>query len=370
MTEPDSAVVAVCQVDGVAARRDRSVVRDAVDRAVALGAGLVVLPELAACGGVFARPEEARAAAESVDGPTVALLADLSARHACVVVAGFAETADGSGCTTRRCCSDRGAVLATYRKAHLWGAEKQAFDPGRERPPVVRTSAGRVGLMVCYDLEFPEWVRLAAEGGAEILAVPANWPLRGEGDPQRPFEVVKAQAAAVTYRVNVAVADRCGVEKGIDWYGGSLVCDVDGTLLAGPACARERTVPVRRDRRSSWRRSTSQRPGTSGWVPTTTPSQTGGPSSTDGRRPLLGTPDRRLSGPPLSGGLIVHPHRRTPRALATVTGAGAVALSVALSVAPVASSAAPYTTKTPISRGTGGAVARWTRRPPGSGSAC
>jgi 5-aminopentanamidase len=133
---------------------------------------------------------------------------------------------------------DSGSLVATYRKAHLWGAEKQAFEPGGRPPPVVRTSAGRVGVMVCYDLEFPEWVRLAAEGGAEVLAVPANWPLRAEGDPQRPFEVVKAQAAAVTYRVNVAVADRCGVERGIDWYGGSLVCDVDGTLLAGPACAR------------------------------------------------------------------------------------------------------------------------------------
>ena len=91
--------------------------------------------------------------------------------------------------------------------------------------------------MVCYDLEFPEWVRSAAENGAEVIAVPVNWPLRAEGDPQRPFEVVKAQAAAVTYRVNVAVADRCGVERGVDWYGGSLVCDVDGNLLAGPAFA-------------------------------------------------------------------------------------------------------------------------------------
>jgi 5-aminopentanamidase len=71
-----------------------------------------------------------------------------------------------------------------------------------------------------------------------VVAVPVNWPLRAEGDPQRPFEVVKAQAAAVTYRVNIAVADRCGVEAGIDWYGGSMVCDVNGNLVVGPACAR------------------------------------------------------------------------------------------------------------------------------------
>ena len=237
MTEPEGITVAVCQVDGVAARRDPAVLGDAVARAAARGARLVVLPELAACGGVHTSSDGARAAAEPLDGPTVALLAEASARHGCVVVAGLAETGEGERVHNAAVVLDRGTLVAAYRKVHLWGPEKDAFDPGGGPPPVVRTSAGRVGVMVCYDLEFPEWVRLSAEAGAELLAVPVNWPLRDEGDPQRPFEVVKAQAAAVTYRVNIAVADRCGVEAGVDWYGGSLVCDVDGNLLAGPACA-------------------------------------------------------------------------------------------------------------------------------------
>ncbi len=234
---PHHVRLAVCQVDGVAARADRSVLRAAVAQAVRGGARLIVLPELAACGGVITSREQARAAAEPLDGPTVALCAELSAEHDCVVVVGLAESGQGDAVHNTAVVLDRGVVVATYRKVHLWGAEKDAFEPGSERPPVVRTSAGRLGVMVCYDLEFPEWVRLAAEAGAEVVVVPANWPLRPDGDPQRPFEVIKAQAAAVTYRVNVAVADRCGVEDGIDWYGGSLVCDVDGTLLAGPACA-------------------------------------------------------------------------------------------------------------------------------------
>lgn len=234
---PTHVQLAVCQVDGVAARADRSVLRDIVGEAARGGARLVVLPELTACGGVITATEQARAAAEPLDGPTVALCADLSAEHGCVVVVGLAETGKRGAVHNTAVVLDGGAVVATYRKVHLWGAEKEAFQPGTDRPPVVQTSAGRVGVMICYDLEFPEWVRLAAEAGAEVVVVPANWPLRTEGDPQRPFEVVKAQAAAVTYRVNIAVADRCGAEDGIDWYGGSLVCDVDGTLLAGPACA-------------------------------------------------------------------------------------------------------------------------------------
>jgi predicted amidohydrolase len=237
MTEPERVTVAVCQVDGVAARGDSAVLGDAITRAAARGARVVVLPELAACGGVHTSLEHARAAAEPLDGPTVALLAEASARHGCVVVAGLAESGEEGRVHNSAVVLDRGALVAAYRKVHLWGSEKDAFDPGSDTPPVVSTSAGRVGVMVCYDLEFPEWVRLAAEAGAELLAVPVNWPLRAEGDPQRPFEVVKAQAAAVTYRVNIAVADRCGVEAGVDWYGGSLVCDVDGNLVAGPACA-------------------------------------------------------------------------------------------------------------------------------------
>ena len=232
----DSVLVAVCQVDGVAAREDRTVLSRTVAEAASGGARLVVLPELAACGGVITTPEQARAAAEPLDGPTVALCAGLSAEHGCVVVVGLAEAGPGEVVHNTAVVLDRGVLVSAYRKVHLWGLEKHAFEPGRLRPAVVPTSAGRVGVMVCYDLEFPEWVRLAAEAGAEVLAVPANWPLRPEGDPQRPFEVVKAQAAAVTYRVNVAVADRCGAEAGVDWYGGSLVCDVDGNLVAGPAC--------------------------------------------------------------------------------------------------------------------------------------
>lgn len=234
--DPDRVVVAVCQIDGLAAREDRRVLRDTVGEAVALGARLVVLPELAACGGVITTRDGARAAAEPLDGATVALCAEVSAAHGCVVVVGLAEAGAGGAVYNTAVVVDSGTLVASYRKVHLWGAEKRAFEPGDQPPPVVLTTGGRIGVMVCYDLEFPEWVRLVAEAGAEVLAVPANWPLRPGGDPQRPFEVVKAQAAAVTYRVNVAVADRCGVEAGVGWYGGSLVCDVDGDVLVGPAC--------------------------------------------------------------------------------------------------------------------------------------
>ncbi len=56
---------------------------------------------------------------------------------------------------------DHGQVRATYRKAHLWDRESEFFSRGHEGPPVVDTSLGRVAMMICYDVEFPEWTRMA-----------------------------------------------------------------------------------------------------------------------------------------------------------------------------------------------------------------
>lgn len=234
---PDRVTVAACQIDVPAVRQDPSVLRSTILRAVDRGARLVVLPELTACAGILRTPAEARAVAEPLDGPTVRSLQEASAATGCVVVAGLAEQGDDAVVHNSAVVLDAGRLVGVYRKVHPWGAERDAFDLGDAPPLVVDTSAGRVGVMVCYDLEFPEWVRLAAQDGAEVLAVPANWPLRDTGHRTDPFEVVKARAAAATYRLNVVVADRCGLEQGVDWYGASLVADVDGRLLAGPACA-------------------------------------------------------------------------------------------------------------------------------------
>jgi 2,6-dihydroxypseudooxynicotine hydrolase len=124
-----------------------------------------------------------------------------------------------------------------YRKAHLWDTEKLVFTPGDAAPPVVDTEVGRVGLMVCYDLEFPEWTRLAALDGADLIAAPVNWPGYAWEEGERPAEVVKAQATAAANGVFVAVADRCGTERGVSWVSGSLIASPDGYILGGPVLA-------------------------------------------------------------------------------------------------------------------------------------
>lgn len=228
-----AAVQLSADVDGP---RDEAALAAAVAEAANAGARLVVLPELALAGSCFADADEARSRAEPADGPTVGLLRQLSRELDIVVVAGFPLAAETST-HNAAVIVDRGDVLGIYRKVHLWDGERRGFTPGSEPPLVVDTHLGRVGVMVCYDLEFPEWARMAAQAGAQLLAVPVNWPLLPRPDGVPAIEVAKAQAVAAAYGVHVVVADRCGLERGVSWVGGSLVCDRTGYLLAGPATA-------------------------------------------------------------------------------------------------------------------------------------
>jgi predicted amidohydrolase len=215
----------------------------AVTAAAGAGAELIVLPELSDSGYVFASAAEARTLAAPADGnPTLRRWQQLAARHRAVIVGGFCELAAGDVLYNSAALVDAGGTRAVYRKAHLWDAEKLVFTPGAAPPPVVGLPFGQVGMMICYDLEFPEWVRLAALAGAQLIAAPVNWPAAPCPPGERPAEVVKAQADAAVNRVFVAVADRCAAERGVDWVGGSLIAGPDGYPLAGPAVAGEPAV--------------------------------------------------------------------------------------------------------------------------------
>ena len=229
--------VAACQVSlrigEIEANRAASAA--AVAQAAAAGARIVVLPELAPSGYVFASAAEARGLAEPADGPTAALWAGLAAEHGLVIAGGFAELGGDGLLYNSALLADPGGVRAVYRKAHLWDAEADVFTPGDQPPPVVATDAGSIAVMICYDVEFPEWVRLPALAGADLLAVPTNWPAEPVPAGERPMVTANVQVAAFTNRMFVAAACRCGDERGVSWTGGSVIAGPDGYPLAGPA---------------------------------------------------------------------------------------------------------------------------------------
>jgi 5-aminopentanamidase len=217
---------------------NRATAAGAVRDAAAQGARLVVLPELSDSGYVFTGPDEARGlATRAADSPTLRQWRDLAAAHGCAVVGGFCELGDDGLLYNSAALVDESGTRAVYRKAHLWDREKLIFTPGTDAPPVVSLPYGQVAVMICYDLEFPEWARLAALDGADLIAAPVNWPAAPCPAGERPAEVTKVQADASVNGVYVVVADRCGVERGVDWISGTLIAGPEGYLLAGPVLA-------------------------------------------------------------------------------------------------------------------------------------
>jgi 5-aminopentanamidase len=227
-------VVAACQLAPTfgdpAANRERTAT--AVEEAVSLGAELVVLPELVSSGYAFEDAAEARRSAEDADGETIAVWSRLAAEHAIVLVAGFCERAADDVFNSAAVIDPTG-LRAVYRKVHLWERERLVFSAGDGAPPLVETAVGRISTMVCYDLEFPEWVRIPALAGAQLLVAPVNWPASPAPEGQRPAEVVRVQADAGVNRMPVVACDRVGDERGVSWVGGTVLTDADGWVLAG-----------------------------------------------------------------------------------------------------------------------------------------
>lgn len=187
---------------------------------------LLVLPELATSG-YSLTAEEASETSMSKDDARIADLAEMASSLHLTTVFGFCET-DGSRLFNCAAVLVPGKRANFYRKLHLWDSEKLLFSPGDRFPPIVSTPFGNLGVAICYDLEFPEMPRKLALNGAEIIAVPTNWPQRKRPSGERPHEVIHAMAAAQASAIAVACCDRSGMERGVSWTDGSAIVGQDG----------------------------------------------------------------------------------------------------------------------------------------------
>ena len=234
--------VACCQIEPDVGNPEANAghARAALTAAIDRGAQIIVLPELCNSGYVFQSTAEALAAAVPADGALLAGWVQEAARGDAVVIGGFCELGEDGEIFNSSAILDRDGVIAVYRKLHLWDQEQRWFARGRQPAPVVQTRHGRIGLGVCYDIEFPELTRGLALGGADLIALPTNWPLE-QRDP--PMLRSLAMTTAYLNRVFVAVCDRAGSERGLDFQGGSVIAAPDGTVLAAArAGASEETL--------------------------------------------------------------------------------------------------------------------------------
>jgi len=158
----DQTVIAVAQLAIAIGEPDanRKAAAAAVAEAAAAGARLVVLPELCDSGYVFgddatqASAEAGALASPADDSVTLRQWRALAAEHDLVIVGGFCERGADGRLFNSAAVVDASGTRVVYRKAHLWDKEKLVFTPGDAPPPVIDTAIGRIGVMICYDLEF------------------------------------------------------------------------------------------------------------------------------------------------------------------------------------------------------------------------
>lgn len=234
---------------GANRKRIAAEVRTAADE----GAHIIVFPELAASGYTVASGwSDVAANAVPSDSEMITEWADLANELNVILVAGYAEYGtDGKVYNSAMMVTPSGD-LTNYRKAHLWDQETLHLTPGNELPPVVDTSFGRIGVLICYDLEFPELVRGMAIRGADLICAPANWPLFPRPEAERPSEIVKVQANASVNRIAIAVCDRAGNNDSNNWVGGSAIVTPDGfpvnSLILGVAGSVTAQIDLSRSR--------------------------------------------------------------------------------------------------------------------------
>jgi len=188
-------------------------------------ADLVVLPELWLQG--YTLPGIDAIALDPDDEPVHRLRA-AAAAHGTAVVVGLAERLEGAPPANAVLCIDRdGALAGAYRKVNLFGPEEVEHFTRGDRYTVVRLCGLRMGLLICFDLEFPEPARALAVAGAEVLVtVSANMT-----PYQREHELFARSRAAENRRPLVYV-NRVGVESGLTFVGRSCIVDAGGEVVA------------------------------------------------------------------------------------------------------------------------------------------
>ena len=206
-----------------------------VRRAASLGARLIVLPEK----WPYIHGPRLLEGAEPLDGPSIGAARAWARDLGVAIVAGsVVERVDGEGRArnTSVLVGPDGAVAAVYRKIHMFDVdvggvsyrESRATAAGDE--VVVARALGRVvGMSVCYDLRFPELYRRLADGGAEIIVVPAAFTSVTGRDHWEPL----LRARAIENQAFVIAAGQHGRhDDGTESHGRSMVVDPWGVVLA------------------------------------------------------------------------------------------------------------------------------------------
>lgn len=199
----------------------------AATEAAEAGAKLLITPELCITG--YGGAEAIPPLAEPADGAIVAQLGEIAQANGLAIVAGFAER-DGDTVYNSAVFTDGRSPPSVYRKSNLYGDyEHSLFTPEQPATCLVRFGGITFGMLICYDVEFPENVRRLAVAGADMVLVPTALPRGASGS----FIAGKMiQVRAFENQVFVAYINHTGQDERFGFAGLSRIAAPDGSLLA------------------------------------------------------------------------------------------------------------------------------------------
>jgi len=235
----DKVIIATVQTDPKIMRNSENLERMILEiRAAAKnGANLIVFPECALPGYVFSSREEAIPFMESIPGTSTDRLSACCRELGVYVIYGLLERADDK-CYNAAVLVGPEGLIGKYRKNHLPFLGVDRFiDAGNEPLQVYKTPIGNIGINICYDCTFPESARIMALLGADIIALPTNWP---EGREKIINYVVNTRA--YENRVHLVAADRVGNERGARFLGRSKIVSASGDTLVEASGDNEETI--------------------------------------------------------------------------------------------------------------------------------
>jgi len=225
------------------------------------GAQLLLFPE-ASLTGYNNTTDVNQRIAQAADGETAQAIAEVSKSNGIAIAYGFAEKHGDRIYNSAQLIDANGQAQTLYRKTHLWGEQDRTlFSQGDDLVPVVEWNGWKIGMLICYDIEFPENVRRLALEGAELILTPTALM-----SPWTTVADLIVPARACESQLYIAYANFCGAEYEQQYVGHSCIAGPDGSNLAKASdketmlvatlkksriASMRSAVPYHRDRRPS-----------------------------------------------------------------------------------------------------------------------
>jgi len=200
--------------------------------AAANGATILLLPEMY-LSGYNIGPQAALAQAMTPESLTPAQ--NIAKANNIALVFGYPELTGGLVANAAVMIGPDGGILLNYRKTHLFGdLDREMFKSVGDRLSVIDFNGYKIGLLICYDIEFPEPARVLALAGADILLIPT-----AQMEPYTQVAKLLIPTRAYENQLYVAYANHSGAEDGLNYVGLSSICGPDGAVLAAAGLGEE-----------------------------------------------------------------------------------------------------------------------------------